>query len=88
MINKDFLAGIAVGAIRCEKCNIDSTGIRWGKDQGIDDFWELTICYQCGHYLADLERAAAMMRSFCECTSVIVSGNSITFVIKEEGGEI
>lgn len=91
MINKDFIAGIAIGALQAPECNIDYDrgGYMWHKDD-VDSFWDLNIVYKCAHFLSTINKAKEMVSSFCECTSVIVGFGTIQFVIKEEdekGGE-
>ncbi|MBR6131428.1 MAG: hypothetical protein IKQ20_06180 [Bacteroidales bacterium] len=89
MINKDFIAGIALGALHAPACNIDEDrgGYNWHKDIDVDGFWNLNINYKCGFFLSTLNTAKEMVSSFCECTSVIVGNGVIQFVIKEGGVE-
>lgn len=88
MINKDFIAGIAIGALQAPECNIDADkgGWQWHKDD-VDGFWDLIIAYKCAHFLSTLDKAREMVCSFCECTSVIVGFGNIQFVIKEDDGK-
>lgn len=88
MINKDFIAGIAIGALQAPECNIDKDrgGFMWHEDE-VDGFWNLNIAYKCAHFLTTIEKARDMVCSFCECTSVIVGYGTIQFVIKEEEKE-
>lgn len=88
MINKDFIAGVAIGALQAPAFNIDKDGggCQWHKDVDVDGFWNLNIKYKCGFFLSTLDKAKEMVSSFCECTSVIVGFGTIQFVIKEEEG--
>ena len=88
MINKDFIAGIAIGALHAPACNIDEDcgGYHWHKDVDVGGFWNLNINYKCAFFLSTLDKAKEMVSSFCECTSVIVGNGVIQFAIKE-GGE-
>ena len=87
MINKDFIAGIAVGALHAPACNLNKVDSEsyWHKDVDDDGIWYLTINYKCAFYLSILDKAKEMVSSFCECTNVIVGYGSVQFVIKEEG---
>ncbi len=85
MINKDFIAGIAIGALQAPENNIDKDngGFMWCKDD-VEGFWDLNIKYKCAHFLSTINKAKEMVDSFCECTSVIVGFGTIQFVIKEK----
>lgn len=91
MINKDFIAGIAIGALQTSESNIDfeKGGYRWNKYDGNGSLG-LIIYYKCAHSLTTLNKAAMVVRSFCSCPEVVVGVGSVKFVIEddnEEGGE-
>lgn len=76
MINKDFIAGLVIGALRCEKINLSEQDYPFVEWIGIDeDSLRLRIKYKCSFYLEDLEEMERMLKSFYDINSIVVGGS-------------
>lgn len=76
MIFKDFVAGLAIGAIRAEKTNLSGQNypyVEW--DETNKDTLRLRIKYKCSFYLKDLEEMERMLKSFYDIKSIVVGGS-------------
>ena len=88
MINKDFIAGLAIGAIRAEKTNLSEHNypyVEW--DETAKDTLRLRIKYQCSLYLEDLEEMERMLESFYEINSIVVGGSIDIYINTKSDGK-
>lgn len=88
MINKDFIAGLVIGALRCEKINLSEQDYPFVEWIGIDeDSLRMSIKYNCAHYLEDLDEMERIVKSFCKVNSVVVGKTINIYIDTKEDGE-
>lgn len=87
MINKDFIAGLAIGAIRCEKVNLSNQEKPFEWTETAKDTLMLRIKYNCAHYLEDLDEMERMVKSFCKVNSVVVWKTIDIYIDTKDDGE-
>lgn len=83
MINKDFIAGLAIGAIRAEETNLSD--VEW--DKTCKETLRLRIKYTRSLYLEDLEEMKMMLESFCDINGIVVGGSIDIYINTKSDGE-
>lgn len=81
-ISKNFIEGIAIGALRYQQCNIKDVHW-WDNNENLC----LELEYQNNHRLGDLEEMEAMIDSFVKVEDVIVGSTIRVFFRRNENGE-
>lgn len=81
-ISKDFIKGVAIGALRYQQCNIIDVEW-WDNNDGLC----LELNYQNSHKLDDLEELEAMLDSFVQVDSVIIGSSIRVFFKRDDKGE-
>lgn len=81
-ISKNFIEGIAIGALRYQQCNI--IDVQWWDN---DESLSLELAYQNNHRLGDLEEMEAMIDSFVKVEDVIIGSTIRIFFERDENGE-
>jgi hypothetical protein len=81
-IDKTFIQGVAIGAMRYQQCNIIAINW-WDNNDGLC----LQLNYQNSHKLADLNELEAMLDSFVKVEDVIVGSSIRVFFSRDENGQ-